>query len=112
MEREEILERAKKRYPVGESEDRGLYKSLRISLIAVGSIAVLTMIFLGLIRNFTGLYFIGFLCMLWASVFYFLQYSVAKRRYFGIILGGVLCLLGSATYLTFALLFSFGVLSR
>lgn len=80
MEKEEVLKRAgKKKAQVGEMEKERLGKSSFIALLAAGVIAVAFMIVEGILRHFTAIYALGAVCYTWASVFYFLQYFLAKR---------------------------------
>ena len=110
MEKEEILEKAQKKHPIGEMEASKINKSCWIALIVTGIVAVALMIVEGALKHFSAIYAIAFVCFTWASVFYFCQYFVAKRKYFGILLGAVLEGLGAATMLTLYILYSVGVL--
>ena len=110
MEKQEILQKAKSKHPVGEMEAAKINKSCWIALIVAAVIAVTFMIVEGILGHFTAIYAIGVVCFTWASVFYFCQYFIAKRRYFGILLGATLEGLGAITMLTLYILFSVGVL--
>ncbi len=109
MEKEEILEKAKKKYPVGEMEAKKLGKSGFISTLVVGILAVAFMITFGALGNFTALYIIGFLCFSWAAIFYFLQFFLAKRPY-GVLIGAILESIGAIVMFVFFVLFQIGVL--
>ena len=80
MKKEEILEKAgKKKAVVGEMEREKLGKSSFISLICAGVLAIVFMIVEGVLGHFTAIYALAAVCYTWASVFYFLQYFLAKR---------------------------------
>lgn len=90
MEKQEILEKAgKKKAVVGEMEKEKISKSMIISLLVVGIVAVGLIIILGVFNHAAGAYAIASLCFLWASVFYFLQYFLAKRPW-PVLIGAVL----------------------
>ena len=110
MEKDEILEKAKKKHPVGEMETTKINKSNWIAIIIAGIVAVALMIVEGALGRFSALYAIAFICFTWASVFYFCQYFVAKRHYVGILIGAVLEGLGAITMLTLYILFNVGAL--
>ena len=110
MEKEEILEKARKKHPVGEMEANKINKCCWIALIVAGIGAVVLMIVEGLLRHVSAIYALGFVCFSWASVFYFCQYFIAKRRYVGILIGGVFEGLGAITMLTLYILFNVGVI--
>ena len=110
MEKEEILKKASsKKVVVGEIERVKTHKSNWIANIAAVSVAVILMIVLGALGNFTGLYAIAMVCYAWASVFYFCQFSIAKMPW-QVLIGGVLHLLAFITMLVFFILYSVGVL--
>ena len=104
------MQKAQKKHPVGEMETTKINKCNWIALIVTGIVAVALMIVEGTLKHFSALYAIGFICFTWASVLYFCQYFVAKRRYIGILIGAVLEGLGAITMLTLYILFSIGVL--
>ena len=110
MEKEEILQKAKKNHPVGEMETSKINKSNWIALVVGGIVAVALMIVEGALQHFSALYAIGFICFTWASVFYFCQFFIAKRRYVGILIGAVFESLGAITMLTLYILYNVGVL--
>ena len=89
MEKEEILEKAKKKHPIGEMEQAKINKSGWISLIVVGTMAVAFMIVEGGLRQFASLYATGTLFFTWACVFYTLQYFLAKRPW-QVLIGSIL----------------------
>ena len=110
MEKEEILEKARrKKALVGEMEKAKISKSCWIANIVVVIIATVLMITLGAMGVFSGLYAIAFVCLTWASVFYFCQYFLAKRPW-QVLIGAVLNLIGAGIMFTFFILFSVGVL--
>lgn len=109
MEKEEILEKASKRkVVVGEMEKSKIDKSNWIALIVAGVVSVALMIVEGALEHFSAIYAIGAICFIWASVFYFCQYFIAKRPY-GVLIGGILTAIGAITMLTFYVLISAGV---
>ena len=68
------------------------------------------MVIEGLLGHPTAIHAIGAICFTWASVFCFCQYFVAKRKYFGILLGAILEAAGAITMLVFFVLRATGVL--
>lgn len=110
MEREEILAKAsEKKAIVGEAEKVKINKSCWIANIVAVVIAVVFMVVEGIFKHFTAIYVLGIVCFTWASVFYFLQYFVAKRPK-GVLIGGILHGLGATTWLVFYILMSVGVI--
>lgn len=110
MKREEILEKAqKKKALVGEMEKVKINKSCWIANIVAVSVATALMITLGALGMFAGLYAIAFVCLAWASVFYFCQYFIAKRPW-QVLIGAVLNAIGAIIFFTFFILYSIGVL--
>ena len=110
MEKEKILEKAKsKKAIVGEMEKVKINKSCWIANIVAVIVATAFMITLGAIGQFMGLYAIGFICFIWASVFYFCQYFLAKRPW-QVLIGAVLDSIGAIIMMTFFILYSIGVL--
>lgn len=110
MEKEKILEKAaKKKAVLGEMEKSKIDKSCWISLIVAGIVAIAFMIAEGALGHYTAIYAIGAVCFIWASVFYFCQYFVAKRPY-GVLIGGILEALGALTMLSLYILSNVGVL--
>ena len=110
MEKEEILQKANKKHPVGEMETSKINKGNWIALISAGVVAVALMIVEGILKHITAIYAIAFICFTWASVFYFCQYFIAKRRYAGILVGASFETLGAITMLTLYILTNLGVL--
>ena len=90
MKKKEILEKAKVKHPIGEMESNKINKSCWIALIITAIFAITMMIVEGSLKHYSGIYALAATCFIWASGFYFLQYFVAKRKYFGIFLGGIL----------------------
>lgn len=109
MEKEEVLEKAKKKHPIGEMEQAKINKSGWISLIVVGTMAVAFMIVEGGLRQFASLYATGTLCFTWACVFYTLQYFLAKRPW-QVLIGSVLEGIGAITMFVFFILYATGVM--
>ena len=110
MKKEEILQKAQNKHPVGEMETSKINKSNWIALIVAGVVAVALMIVEGALHHYTAIFAISFICFTWASVFYFCQYFVAKRRFIGILVGASFESLGAITMLTLYILFNIGVL--
>lgn len=79
MEKEEILQKASNKHPVGEMEKKKINTSSWIALLVAGVLAVALMIVEGVLGHFTSIYALASVCYVWASVFYFLQYFIAKR---------------------------------
>ena len=109
MEKEEVLEKAKKKHPIGEMEKTKINKSGWISLLVAGTLAVALMIVEGAIGQFAGLYAIGTLCFSWACVFYALQYFLAKRPW-QVLIGSVLEGIGAITMFVFFILYATGAM--
>lgn len=110
MKREEILEKAsKKKAFVGEMEKVKINKSCWIANIVAVIIATALMITLGALGVFTGLYAIASICFVWAGVFYFCQYFIAKRPW-QVLIGAILDSIGAIIMFTFFILFSVSVL--
>ena len=109
MERNEILERAgKKKALIGEMEKTKTGKANWIANIAACVLAVALIIAEGFQGHFTGVYALASVCYIWATVFYFCQYFVAKRPW-QVLIGAVLHGLAGLTMLTFYVLRSMGV---
>lgn len=90
MENKEVLEKAgKKKAVVGEMEKEKISKSSWISLVVVGVAAIALMIVEGVLKHFSAIYAIASLCFLWASVFYTLQFFLAKRPW-QVLIGAIL----------------------
>jgi len=110
MEKEEILKKASaKKAVVGEMEKTKVMKANWIALIVTCFAAVAFIITFGIQGNFTALYAIAFLCYLWAGVFYFCQYFIAKRPW-QVLFGAILHSLGAITMLVFFVLRCTGAL--
>lgn len=89
MEKEEILNKSKKKCVVGEMENQKINKGNWIALIFAGVVALALMITEGALGNFQGLFAIGAVCYAWASVIYFCQFFVAKRPW-PVLIGAIL----------------------
>ena len=110
MEREQILEKvSKKKVFVGEMEKAKINKSNWISVIVAQVVAVVFMIIEGCLGHFTAIYGLATVCFVWASVFYFCQYFLAKRPK-GVLVGAILESLGAIIMITMYILFNVGVL--
>lgn len=110
MEREDILKLAsEKKAHVGEAEKGKINKSCWIANIVAVIIAVVLMVVEGLFGRFSSIYMLGFICSTWASVFFFLQFFVAKRPK-GVLVGGVLHGIGAIVWLVFYILTTVGVI--
>ena len=83
-------------------------KSCWIANIVAVIVATAFMITLGAMGVFTGLYAIASICFVWASVFYFCQYFLAKRPW-QVLIGAVLDSIGAIIMMTFFILYSIGV---
>ena len=109
MNKEEILDKAKKKHPVGEMEEKKINKSIWIALIVTIAMAVELLITEGYLGHFSAIFAIGAICFTWASVFYFCQYFVAKRPW-QVLIGAVLEGLGGITMIVLYILFNLGIL--
>ena len=110
MEKEEILKKtSKKKALVGEMEKAKINKSNWIAIIVAGIVAVALMIIEGALGHYSAIYAIACICFIWASVFYFCQYFIAKRPY-GVLIGAILEAIGAITMITLYVLFNVGVL--
>lgn len=110
MEKEKILKQAQKgKHPIGEMEKSKINVGNWISLIVACVFAVALMIVEGSKKHFDGIYAIASICYLWASVFFFCQYFIAKRKW-QVLIGAVLHSIGFITMFTFYILYSVGVL--
>ena len=109
MNKEEILEKAHKKHPVGEMEEKKISKSIWIALIVAIAMAVGLLIAEGCLRHFSAIFAIGAICFTWASVFYICQYFVAKRPW-QVLIGAVLEGLGGITMIVLYILLNLGIL--
>ena len=90
MKKEEVLEKAQsKRDVVGEMEREKLGKSAMISLLCAGIAAIALIVVEGALGHFSAVYAIASICFLWASVFYSLQFFLAKRPW-PVLIGAIL----------------------
>ena len=109
MKKEEILQKAQeKKDIVGEMEKAKINKSCWIGNICACAVAVAFMIIEGILGHYTSIYALASVCFIWASVFYFCQYFIAKRPV-GVLIGAILEAIGAAIMITFFILFSVGV---
>jgi len=110
MEKQEILEKAQsKKTIVGEMEKTKINKSCWIGNIVACILAVILMVIEGALGHFTAIYAIAMICFVWASVFYFCQFFIAKRPY-GVLIGAILEAIGAVTMIVLYILFNVGVL--
>ncbi len=109
MEKEEILKKARKKYPLGEMEAQKINKSNWIALIVTGIVAVALMIVEGALGHHDALYAIAFVCFTWASVFYFCQYFLAKRPW-PVLIGAMLESAGAIIMIVLFILTCVGVM--
>lgn len=90
MEKEEILEKAKKKKVIiGEMEKQKINSGNWIAIISTGIVAVIWMIVEGALGHRTAIYAIASICFCWASVFYLMQFIKAKRPW-QVLIGAVL----------------------
>jgi len=100
MENKEVLEKVqKKKAIVGEMEKAKINKSNWIAVVCACVVAVTFMIVEGLFGHFTSIFALATVCFVWASVFYFCQFFVAKRPY-GVLIGAILEALGACIMIT------------
>ena len=110
MKKEEILEEAKsKKSLVGEMEKAKLNKSNWISVIVACCVALVLMIVEGIFRHYTAIYALALVCYVWAAVFYFCQYFLAKRPW-PVLIGAVLDSAAAITMLVLLILKYAGVM--
>ncbi len=111
MDNKEILEKvSKKKAHVGEMESAKINKSCWIAVIVACILGLGFIIVEGILEHFTAIFAISGVMYTWASVFYFCQFFVAKRRFVGIIIGGTLHGLAAVAMVIFYILFSLGVI--
>lgn len=89
MEKEEILQRNNKKRPIGEMELSKINKGNWIAVIIAATVAIIFMVVEGLQKHYSSIYALATVCYVWASVFYFLQYFIAKRPK-GVLIGAFL----------------------
>ena len=95
MEKQGILEKAQsKKAIVGEMERAKINKSNWISVIVAGIVAIVFIILEGFQGHRSVCFAIGAICFIWASVFYFCQYFIAKRPK-GVLIGAIFESLGA-----------------
>ena len=109
MDKEEILEKAKKKHPVGEMEENKINKSMWIALIVTIIMAVALLISESCLGHFSAIFAIAAICFTWASVFYFCQYFVAKRPW-QVLIGAVFEGLGGIIMIILYILLNLGML--
>lgn len=110
MDNKKILEKTKsKRAIVGEMEKEKINKSNWIGNIVACAIAVIFMILEGLWGHYTSIYALASVCFIWASVFYFCKFFIAKRPW-QVLIGAVLHGLGALIMITNFILTIVGVM--
>lgn len=109
MEKDKILEKAKKKHPIGEMERQKVNTANWISLVISCVYALALIIVEGAKKHFDALYAIASICYLWATIFYICQRVVAKRNK-GVLIGAVLHGIAFVVTFTFYILYSMGVL--
>ena len=111
MEKDEVLKKVQsKKVVVGEMENSKINKSNWIAVIIACVLAVVFMVSEGARGNPSAVFMLGAVCFTWASVFYFCQYFIAKRRFLGILIGAILETLGALIMITNYILFCIGVI--
>lgn len=108
-EKEEILKKAENKHPIGEMEQQKLYTCFWISVLTIGVFAITMMIVEGVLGHISTIYILAAMCFLWAAVFYFLEYFVAKRKFAGIMIGAVLEILAFIFFMVRYILCVLGV---
>ncbi len=105
MEKEKILEKtSRKKAIIGEMEREKLGKSSLISLLATGILAVVFIIVESALNHPSSAYLIASICFFWASLFYTLQYFLAKRPWqvlIGSVLDGLAFIFFTVRYILF-----------
>ncbi|MBQ2717801.1 MAG: hypothetical protein IJF75_04310 [Clostridia bacterium] len=110
MNNKEILQKAKKdKDIVGEMEKTYINRSNWIGNITACVFAVILMIVEGFLGHFTSIYAIASVIFIWASVFYYCQFFIAKRPW-QVLIGAVLNSIGFIINFTFFILYAVGVL--
>ena len=109
MEKEEVLNKAKKKALVGEMEKVKINKSCWIGNIVACCVAVVLMVIEGLLGHHTSIFAIAMVCFSWASVFYFCQFFIAHRPK-GVLIGAVLEAIGAVIMIIMYVLMNVGVL--
>ncbi len=109
MEKEKILEKAKKKHPIGEMEKQKINTANWISLVISCVFALALIIVEGAKKHFDAVYGIACICYLWATIFYICQRVVAKRSKW-VLIGAILHGLAFVATFTFYILYSVGVL--
>ena len=111
MDKDEALKKAQsKRAIIGEMEYSKIATSNWIAVISMGVVAVIFMIIEGILGHRDSIFALAAVCFTWASVFYFCQYFVAKRKRFGILLGAILEMIGALIMITNFILVNVGVI--
>lgn len=102
MNKEEILEKSKKKSLVGEMEKEKTNKGNWIALIVTGIVAVAFIIIEGALKHHPAQFAISAICFCWGSVFYSCQFFLAKRPWpvlIGAVLEGMAGILMIALYI-------------
>lgn len=110
MDKNEVLQKvAKKKALVGEMENAKINKCCWIGVIAAGVAALLLIVIEALQGHKAVCFGIGAVCFIWAAVFYYCQYFLAKRPV-GILLGAIGETLGAAIMILNYVLATVGVI--
>lgn len=110
MEKEKILQKAQnKKDKVGKMERTKINKGNWISIVVAGCLAVALMVVEGVFEHRTSIFAMAAICFTWASVFYFCQYFIAKRKW-PVLIGAILEGLGALIMITNLILCYAGVI--
>ena len=109
MEKEEVLEKAKKKAIVGEMEKQKINSGNWIAIIIAGIVAIGFIIVEGCLGHKSSCFMIGAICFAWASSFYIMQ-MVKTHRSKALIIGVIGEGLGFAIMLTNYILTLCGVI--
>ena len=109
MEKQEVLVCMQNKNVVSGGEDNlKIDKSCLIATVVACSVAIILMIIEGIMGNYTSLYALGSVCLLWAGVYHFCRYFLRKKKTI-FILSGVLLSLGAIAMILLYILFSAGI---
>ena len=110
MNKDEVLKKAgQKKALVGEMEKQKIDKSNWIAVIVTGVLAIALICVEACLGHKAVCFGIGAICFIWASVFYFCQYFVAKRP-IGVLVGAIFESLGAGIMILNYILANVGVI--
>lgn len=110
MDKEEILEKAKKKKAVvGEMEKVKINKANWVAVVIAMIVAVAFICVEASLGHKDACFAIGAICFTWASVFYFCQYFSAKRSV-GVLIGAILEGVGALIMIANYILTNLGVI--